>query len=132
MTAAGHEREFVKAFVPRERQERWLESLPNPKRRQKITSQLAHNAVFRSDRIVAIEPRQQHPKLIAELLTRNNAPELCYVISESEELDGREMRLIDALKAIVGYGMGSIVSCIPGRLAYYEAEGPKERFILQA
>jgi superfamily II DNA or RNA helicase len=132
MTAADHEREFVKAFVPRERRERWLELLANPKQRQKITLQLAHNAVFRSDRIVAIEPRQQHAKPLSELLTRKGAPELCYVISESEELDGREMLLVDALKAIVGYGMGSIVSCIPGRLAYYEAEGPKERFILQA
>jgi hypothetical protein len=132
MGAVDHEREFVKAFVSRDRQERWLELLGNPKRRDKITSQLAHNAVFRSDRIAAIEPRQHNAKQIGELLTTKNAPDLCYVISENPDLDGREMRLMDALKATCGYGMGAIISCIPGRLAYYEAEGPKQRFILQA
>ncbi len=132
MTATDHEREFVKAFVPRERQARWLEALESSKRREKFVSRLAHNAVFRSDRIIGIEPRHQHPEVIEKLLRTKNAPEMCHLISESRALDGHEMRLIDALRKVVGYGMGTIISCIPGRLAYYEAEGPKERFILQA
>jgi len=37
-------------------------------------------------------------------------------------MDGREFPLIDALKRIVGYGMGTIVSCIPGKLGYFEDE----------
>jgi hypothetical protein len=27
--------------------------------------------------------------------------------------------------------MGTFVSCIPGRLAYFEAEGPGQRYVLE-
>ena len=37
--------------------------------------------------------------------------------------------LLDALKRIVGSGMGTVLSCIPGRLAFVETED--ERFILE-
>jgi hypothetical protein len=36
---------------------------------------------------------------------------------------------LSALKEVVGYGMGTLISCIPGRLAYFESED--ERYILQ-
>lgn len=38
------------------------------------------------------------------------------------------MQLSDALEEIVGSGMGTILSCLPGRLAFLETED--ERFIL--
>jgi hypothetical protein len=38
------------------------------------------------------------------------------------------MPLDQALKATVGNGIGTILSCIPGKLAYFEDE--EERFIL--
>jgi hypothetical protein len=40
------------------------------------------------------------------------------------------MTLDVALDAVVGRGMGAFLSCIPGRLAFFEAEGPGERYIL--
>jgi len=40
------------------------------------------------------------------------------------------MGLLDALKSVVGYGMGTVISCIPGRLGYFEGEF-RERYILQ-
>jgi hypothetical protein len=40
------------------------------------------------------------------------------------------MELLAALKQIVGYGMGTVISCLPGRLGYFEGE-LKERYILQ-
>jgi hypothetical protein len=33
------------------------------------------------------------------------------------ELDGKEVLLADALKKIVGRGMGTFLSCIPGKVA---------------
>jgi hypothetical protein len=53
----------------------------------------------------------------------------CRVTSENLDLDGREMDLDAALKETIGYGMGTIISCIPGRLAYFEDEDV--RYILQ-
>ncbi len=65
------------------------------------------------------------------MLLQAGAPETCYVFSEWNELDTKEMKLDEALTACIGYGMGTVLSCIPGRLAFYEAEGPGQRFILQ-
>jgi len=62
------------------------------------------------------------------ILKRLGAPDNCWVISEGD-LDGQEVNLLAALKEVVGYGMGTLISCIPGRLAYFESED--ERYILQ-
>ena len=45
-----------------------------------------------------------------------------YVTSENAKLDGREMELEAALKETVGYQMGTLISCVRGRLAYFEDE----------
>ena len=54
-------------------------------------------------------------------------PETCHVIGG--EHDGKDMELLTALKQIVGYGTGTVLSCIPGKLAYFEGE-IRERFLL--
>lgn len=48
-------------------------------------------------------------------------------MSENATLDGREVSLTEALRETVGSGMGTLLSCIPGRLGYYEGEEPNER-----
>ena len=55
------------------------------------------------------------------------APESCHVIGG--ENDGEEMELLTALKQVVGYGAGTVLSCVPGTLAYFEGE-IRERFLL--
>jgi hypothetical protein len=47
---------------------------------------------------------------------------MCYVLSEDGALDGKELLLADALGQILGRGMGTFLSCIPGKLAYFEDE----------
>jgi hypothetical protein len=42
-------------------------------------------------------------------------------MSENSELDGREVELEAALKETVGAQMGTLISCVPGRLGYFEA-----------
>jgi hypothetical protein len=42
---------------------------------------------------------------------------------------GREMDLLEALEDTVGGGMGTIISCVPGELAYFESEEQGERYI---
>jgi hypothetical protein len=34
-------------------------------------------------------------------------------------------------KDVVGHNDGTFISCIPGRLAYFEGEGLNERYVLQ-
>jgi hypothetical protein len=54
-------------------------------------------------------------------------PESCHVIGG--EHDGKDMELLTALEQIVGYGTGTVLSCIPGKLAHFEGE-IRERFLL--
>ena len=72
---------------------------------------------------------QSNPASLKKLLAAKGAGPKCWVISESRELDGREMDLEAALKETIGYQMGTFISCVLGKLAYFEDED--DRFILQ-
>jgi hypothetical protein len=123
-----HESAFVTAFVVKSRRERALEILASSKNRHKLTNEFDHHGRYiDSDCIRSILPRYQHPPEIAEILRGMGAPETCHVIGGSR--DGEEMELLAALKEVVGYGTGTVLSCIPGKLAYFEGE-LRERFLL--
>jgi hypothetical protein len=121
----------VKAFIVHERRERFLQLLSNPKNRHKITDSLAHpNPDWFDARFVKIIPPQiNNATSIAQLLRGKGAGRTCWVISEDHRLDARELDLEFVLGEIVGYGMGTILSCIAGKLAFVENEDG--RFILQ-
>jgi hypothetical protein len=128
---APQEEATIRAFIVSARRERILELLPIPKRRGSITNSLAHpNPSWFDPRFVRVIPSsQQTPQLIAELLHSRGAGDKCWVISEDHQLDAREFEFDSILRQIVGYGMGTILCCIPGKLAYVESEDG--RFILQ-
>lgn len=84
--------------------------------------------------MIEIPKPNSNPEKIAEIMKMHGAGEICYSISWCEEIDGKELPLLMALEKAVGFGMPSIVSCIPGKLAYFEAEqeyGAPPRFILK-
>lgn len=47
---------------------------------------------------------------------------MVWVISEMLAMDGKEMRLEAAMHEVWGQGIGSVLSCIPGKLAFFEDE----------
>ncbi len=106
-----------------------MELLASSKNRYKFTSKFDHHGrdYFIPECIRSIEPRYQNPPNIADILRAMGAPETCHVIGG--EHDGKDMELLTALKQIVGYGTGTVLSCIPGKLAYFEGE-IRERFLL--
>jgi hypothetical protein len=46
-------------------------------------------------------------------------------LSFDTELDCKELNLKDALEEVIGSGMGTILSCVPGRLAVFVGEDEK-------
>jgi hypothetical protein len=56
------------------------------------------------------------------------APEHCYAIAASADLDGRLLPLREALDKVLGMGDGVVLSCVPGKLAYYESEEANGRY----
>ena len=125
-----HEQAMVKAFIVARKQQRWLDFLAKPKRRNDILSTLPHLHDL-DERFLLRVPAPQSTSVILEMLQERGAPEQCYVVSESAELDARTLPLREALGLIVGMSMGTLVSCIPGRLGYFEGEDPGARFILE-
>jgi hypothetical protein len=128
-----HEQATIKAFVVHERQERCLLLLANVKRRKKFLDELGHfrwiDRRFASPVKWKVDPNiglwQRHQQGLGNLvglLKARGAGETCWIISEISQIDGQELELEAALAAVVGKGMGSFLSCVPGKLAYFEDE----------
>jgi hypothetical protein len=79
--------------------------------------------------MVRIASSSQRPANIESILRSKGAPEDCFTMSEIGSIDARILPLADALQKIVDYQMGTILCCIPGRLAYFENED--DRFIFE-
>ena len=120
---------LVAAFVKRSKRDRYREILSNSRLRHKFTSQLAHFKDFDPKYRLSIPSDKLFGDNIARELQKRHSPNIVSAISEDPALDQKELPLVDALKQIVGRGMGTVLSCIPGRLAFVETED--ERFILE-
>jgi len=125
-----HEQQLFKTFILPQRRDRYLGFLAVPKHRKKITRGLAHFKHLDPGCVRSIPPSQHSPENIWKLLRSMGAPGLCWVLSENDEIDGREMPVLEALQVVVGRQMGTFLSCLAGRLAYFEDED--QRWILQA
>lgn len=133
MDSAGqeaHEAAFIGAFVAPSRRERLLYLATRTKKRQKFRAELAHFRSFDERYAFKIESRHQSPDEIYASLVAKGAPPDCYVLSEDPDLDGQCLRLDQVLSRVVGEGYGTFISCVPGRLGYYEGEEAKERYLL--
>lgn len=121
--------ETIKALVVKQKRDRYIDKISSAKKRKDFVAQLAHWNDFNPRFIVRISPSSQHPAGIEAILRAKGAPATCQVISENSALDSKTVLLEDALKETVGYQMGTLLCCIPGRLAYFENED--SRFILE-
>jgi hypothetical protein len=124
-----HEQSLIAAFVKRNKRERYRGILSNPGLRHRFTSQLAHFTDFDPKYRLPIPRNKLFVDNIARELQKRHSPNLVFAISEDPALDQNELSLVEALNRIVGYGMGTVLSCIPGCLAFVETED--ERFILE-
>jgi hypothetical protein len=123
------EKRLVAAFVIPQKRSRYNSLLGSRKGRDKLRRSLAHSPDWDPRFVRQIE--NQKPHAIYQALRNMGAPRDCYVLSENDRDDAKRMDLLEALVGSVGYGSGSVISCIPGRLAFYEAEGPGVRYILK-
>src|SRR5689334_3005485 len=103
--------------------------LSNPRLRHKFTGLLAHFKDFDPEYRLPIPSNKLYVNNIALELQKRHCPQIVFAISEDPALDQKELPLTEALEEIVGRGMGTVLSCIPGRLAFVETED--ERFILE-
>ena len=126
-----HEAEFVKAFITSEKRARWAQFLSSSKRRREILDRLNHNLPFLTALALEVPEAQDFPSELEKLLSARGAGPTCHVMVDGLKIDGRELPLSEALHAICMHEAGAVLSCLPGRLAYYKPESPGRGVILE-
>src|SRR3954447_11827252 len=122
-----HEEATIRAFISPSRRTRWLESLTSAKRRAPFLDRLNHCRDI-DERYATPVPSDAD---VVAVLTARGAPATCYVLSATTALDGRELPLAEAVSESAMGGWGTIISCLPGRLAYYYDECGERRLLLE-
>ncbi len=125
------EERLFQAFVKPRFRGRYLALLHSRRGRPKIIERLSHSGDL-DERYMREVPKEisDWTALLA-LLSRRGAPPSCYIVSEDSGIDGQVMDLGEAVRSVYQSGMGTIISCLPGRLAYYEAEYGDESSLLE-
>lgn len=121
-----HEEQTIKASMLKERRDRYLSFLGNNKRRKEVLYRLNHCKDF-DECFMQWLPSNAD---IVNILLKAGSPSEVYVISDSN-IDRKIMPLSDAIHETSMTGSGTIVSCIPGKLAYYYDEVGERRGILK-
>lgn len=118
-----HEQEVVRAFILKNRHERCAFLLADPVVRQKLRDALAHFKWLDERFAHPIPPKTAHSKAeLVALLRQKGAGRTVWVISQYKTIDGREMNLEAAIDEVWGRQCGTILSCIPGKLAFLKDE----------
>ena len=122
------EEALFQAFVIAEKRRRYLTLLSGDRRNEALDA-LNHFRDF--------DPRWTTPipkgTDVVSLLRSQGARDRCYVLSDSEAIDGQVMSLKSAVKAAKASPWGTLIGCVRGKVAYYRGEnGEQELLLLRA
>lgn len=99
------------------------------KRRAKFLESLYHSPPFPERYVTALSHEESlSVDLICAELRARGAPDECYVISNASKDDATTVKLEEALSRIAE---GTILLCIPGRLALYVSEDESDTWIVE-
>lgn len=127
-----HEEKFIRSFIVPRKRERYLSMFDSKKGREKLIYGFYHLNDLDEQFATEVPPNEQWADNIYRMLKAKGSPETCFVISTNSEFDRKELPLIDVLKEIVGAcNDGTFISCIAGKLGYYEGESMRARYILE-
>jgi hypothetical protein len=126
-TQRAHEKGLSQFIQPAHRP-RFLESRRDEKLRVKLPDRLAHFD-WLDERFVEEAGPRDGDQIVGRLRALG-APGTCFVLSEGDALDGRFMSLEEAIRTILLEDYGALVSCIPGRLAFYADEARQDAAVL--
>jgi hypothetical protein len=126
---------FVNTFVQKNRRERAIFELASKSKRGKFLARLCHKftGVLDPNYLRPLTELGFDPAGLLKHLRKLGAGGTCHVISCNDAVDGKQIPLEDAIHATVGFGLPSILICVPDSLAYFESEqekGPPPRDLL--
>jgi hypothetical protein len=128
MAAPNHEYQFVKSFFAPMYRSRWLGMVEATKGRRKFLEFLHHGSHALDDRFLQ-DVGDWDAVAIVHRLRQLGADSRCYLFSEWDQVDQKVLELEEAIVTLLGCQMGSVASCVPGVLGYWEGEEPHDRYI---
>lgn len=125
-----HESLLIDSFIIKSRQHRYIELINSRKGRIKFRKYIAHFKDLNEDLALNVSAICNSYDQVFSLLISKFDIDRCYCISENSKYDQREFFLSDALKELYNSGISYFLSCIPGKLVYYEGEDFNRQLIL--
>jgi hypothetical protein len=123
---------FVNTFIVRAKRERYAMFVKSGRRRRTFLDALYHFGDFDPRFLVPVTGGiDSRGSLLADL-RRRGAGNNCHIISAHRDLDGATLSLEEAVDDIYVLKEATVIVCNPIRLAYYEGEGFRSRFILDS
>lgn len=119
---------FIKKFVIKNKQERFLNFLGNKKTRIKFTNELYHFKYLVGSLIREIKGNESEAAAILSKIQDKKDIVSCYVISVNSKFDGKLLSINEAIENLVGEE-GSILVFGDAEVIYYEGEAPGRRYI---
>jgi hypothetical protein len=113
---------FIRAFVRRDRRDRYLSKLVSgsQKGRRQLLDRLNHRLPDDLDSRLVRDPGQFDGPVAGK------SQVVCHIIADEEQYDGKDVSVADAFAILRSASFGVIVSFIPGKLACYKGEAPSE------
>lgn len=126
----------VKNFFIKNLHERVIYELSSSKKRKDALNRLCHDfkRTINEECMIEVPKNKSDYGEIVNVLKNLGTQDNCYAVSFNKEIDGKYLALTSALAGAVGFGMPSIILCIPNELAYFESEqeyGAPARYILK-
>ena len=118
----------LRTFVVAAKRDRLLTLFASSNRRKQARDALNHFADWNGRLAQLVDSSAD----VLALLRKSGAPSECHVMSDSPELDGRDMRLDEAVSACESHSFASVLCCVPGQLALFfdEVAAPRNRVLL--
>jgi len=126
-----HEAAFARAFILSAKRARFIQYLGDGRHRKELLERLNQGLPLVPGVATEVPGAQDYPAELEKLLISKGAGPSCHVLADGLKADGRELPLRAALDLICLHGAVAILSCVPGRLAYYKPEAPAGGFILE-
>ena len=123
-----HELSFIRTFLPRNRQDRYLFLLSHGRRAQ-FLAELDHK-IPRALDLRRCAPVHRDVEGLIELVSEKYSGDTCYVIGGGR-VDGMTLDYRILLREPLDSWFECILSCLPGKLALF-IHDPKEVFLCEA
>jgi hypothetical protein len=126
-----HLQAFVDAFIDKRYKKQWLHALEHIKPGHNPVKGM--DALWRElDSRCCIQLSRGSRRQDIDFVCRTIAPyklTTCYVLSADDTFNRQIMLIDDALDKIVGSVSTTIISFLPGKLAYFEGHSSSDRYI---